>query len=550
LSAPPLSAILWRGRQGADAILQAESTFLLSERTPPARERQIATAVGAALLIAFLGLLPFRDRQLPVSVAFIPIIDSTLFVNDLITAALLYAQYVVGGRRGMLTLAVGYLFSAFIIVPHLLMFPGAFTATGLLGANFQSSAWLYVFRYLGFPTAVIVYTLQKDGSVEPGDAANARGRLGASILVVAALVWALTWLAIHNQRLPQLMVDATHGGWVWKSVVRPGLLLAYVVAIAALWRRRSSTLDLWLLLALWAWLIEVVLLSLATSRFSVFWYACVFGVVASCLVLIVLLYESTILYARFAQVAAERDRERERQRLTLQVVAGSIAHELQQPLTAIVTNAEAGRRLVTQTPPVLDEVAAALHDIAAEGQRAGDTISAIRATLAGAPQPLALVSMSDLVRETLSFMRGELRRHEVSVQLQVSADLSPVKGNKGQLLQVLVNLVTNAIEAMLGVMDRPRVLGLNCAMSAPASVSVSVEDCGAGIPPEHIVRIFDPFFTTKTHGTGLGLALCRAIVEAHGGMISASRGREHGSVFRVVLPASPAERLATDPAAR
>jgi signal transduction histidine kinase len=518
-------------------VVLRENAFLVSARTPPAREQRVAAAVGAALLIAFLCLLPFKNLQLPFSKAFIPIIDSTLFLTDLITAALFYAQYVVGRRSGLLLLAMGYLFTALIVVPHLLMFPGAFTPSGLLGANLQSSAWLYCFRYLGFPVAVITYTLQNDVQPVVGRDSNVGATLAVSMVVVLALVCALTWLAADQRILPPLMLDVARGTSVWTHVVAPALLVVYLMAIALLWLRRSSVLDLWLLLALWAWSIEVLLLSMSPTRFSVFWYSCVFGVVASCLVLIVLLYESTVLYARFALVAAERERERDRQRLTLQVLAGSIAHEVQQPLTAIVANGETGRVFLTQTPPDFAQACAVLDDITADGRRASNTIRSIQATLAGAPQPQALIYMSELVRETLTFMRSELQARDVSVEFKVSADVPPVQGNKAQLLQVLVNLVTNATEAMLEVRDRPRALGLRCGMYAPNAVSVSVEDCGVGIPPEHLMRVFDPFFTTKTHGTGLGLALCKSIIEDHGGSISASRGKRHGSIFQIVLPA-------------
>jgi signal transduction histidine kinase len=494
----------------------------------------VAAAVGAALLLAFLAVLPFKNVQLPYSQAFIPIIDSTLFLIDLITAALFYAQYVVGRRTGLLILAMGYLFTALIVVPHLLMFPGAFTASGLLGANVQSAAWLYCFRYLGFPVAVITYTVYSDSRAAVG--ANAVSTLRASIVAVLVLVIGLTWLAAEAP-MPHLMLDAARGGPIWSFVVSPALVVVYLTAIAVLWRRRSSVLDLWLLLALWGWFIEVLLLSLGTTRYSAFWYASVFGVVASCLVLIVLLYETTVLYARFALIAAERDRERDRQRLTLQVLAGSIAHELQQPLTAIVTNGEAGRRLLTQTPPDLRQTCAALDDITADARRASDTIKSVRASLTGAPQPKALINVSELLQETLTFMRSELRARDVVVQLEVAADVPPIEGNKAQLLQVLVNLVTNAIEAMLDVVDRSPTLKLRCSARLPDQVSVSIEDSGAGIPVEHLGRVFDPFFTTKTHGTGLGLALCKSIIEDHGGTISAAPGKQHGSIFQIVLPA-------------
>jgi signal transduction histidine kinase len=120
--------------------------------------------------------------------------------------------------------------------------------------------------------------------------------------------------------------------------------------------------------------------------------------------------------------------------------------------------------------------------------------------------------------------------------LEAAPDLPPVIGNEGQLVQVLVNLITNALEAMLEVRDRPRVLDIRSSVRAPKMVSVTVADSGQGIPAEHAGRIFDPFFTTKSRGTGLGLAICRQIIEAHGGRISASAGTEHGSIVEILLP--------------
>jgi signal transduction histidine kinase len=310
-------------------------------------------------------------------------------------------------------------------------------------------------------------------------------------------------------------------------------------AMALLWRRRSSILDMWLLVVLWAWFIETVLLSMTNTRFSLVWYAGrAFGLSASSFVLLVLLYESTTLYARLALTARAKERERERQQLAVEVIAGSIAHELQQPLTSIVSNSAAGIRLLKQNPPDLGETTTALQEIGSEGRRAGDIIRSIRAALTGARVTMAPVDMSELVRESVEFLRMELQMHQISVQIEATPDLHPVLGNRSQLLQVLANLITNAFEAMIDVTDRPRVLAVRSAFSGPGSVSVTVQDSGPGIAPELAKNIFDPFFTTKARGSGIGLAICRSIIEAHGGEISASPAKEHGSIFRIILPAS------------
>ena len=482
-------------------------------------------------------MVPFRDRQWPHNEAFIPIVDSLLFLNDLITAVLLYSQYAVTRAREGLPLAMGYLFTALIIIPHLLTFPGAMAPTGLLGAGLQSTVWLYIFWHLGIPAAVIAYALLKGRARKQPDMLNRT--IPISVAAVVALVSALTWLAIAYERaLPAIMIDTLRAGSTWERAAAPAILLLSLTAMALLWRRRSSVLDIWLLVVLWAWFIETFLLSMTNSRFSVVWYAGRgFGLLASCFVLLALLYESTTLYARLALAAGAKERERERQRLTLQVIAGSIAHELQQPLSAIVSNSAAGVQLLKQSPPDLREASDAFEDIASEGRRSSDIIKSIRAAMTGATQTMAPVDMDQIVRETVRLLRMELQTQEVSVQVEAPSDLPLVLGNRSQLVQVLANLITNAIEAMAELADRPRTLSVRSALCAPGNVSVMVEDSGPGIDPQLAARIFDPFVTTKTRGTGLGLAICRFIIESHGGQISAYPGKEHGSIFQILLPA-------------
>jgi signal transduction histidine kinase len=529
-------------REGGSVLRQ--DGFLLSALPPPPGQRWLAGAVTAALFVAFLVVLPFRDQQWSQRDAFIPIIDSLLFLNDLITAALLYAQFSVARARGLLALAMGYLFTALIIVPHLLTFPGIFSPTGLLGANLQTTVWLYIFWHFGLPPAVIAYTVLKRQQVPETVAQDsAAAVILKSVLAVIALTLAATWLVTVGERLlPRIMLDFVRAGALWDHLAAPLILVVSLTAVALLWTRRSSVLDMWLLVVLWAWLIETVLLSMTVSRFSLVWYAGrTFGLLGSSFVLLVLLYESTTLYARLALAAGAQARERERQHLSLEVIAGSIAHELSQPLSAIAANADAGLQLLAQTPPDLAEARAALGGIATGYCRARDIIKSTRDTLRGAVQPMGPVDIAQTIQETLTILRLELHTHGVSVQLAVSPHVPLVQANKGQLLQVLVNLITNAIESMLDVKDRPRVLSISLSMCDPAHVSITIEDSGVGVDANTSRRIFDPFFTTKSRGTGLGLAISRSIIEAHGGKISASRARAHGSVFQILLPAPTVE---------
>jgi signal transduction histidine kinase len=460
-----------------------------------------------------------------------------MFMSDLLTAVLLYSQYSVGHQKSCLALAMGYLFAALIIVPHVMTFPGNFSPTGLFGANVDTAFWLYYCCRFGFFTSVIAYSLLKESRSSAGAAlTSVRRSIASSVVAVAVLVLLLTSLAIHAELLPDVMLDSVHSGSLWNLVFAPVLLIMSVTAIALLWRRRSSVLTTWLLVAQWAWLIETLLLSLNRDRFSLFWYGGIFGQIASCLVLVVLLYETATLYARAALSAAAHSREGERQRLALQVVTGSVAHELQQPLGAILRNSEAAQLLLAQSPPNLADAGDAIDDVASEAHRASDIINSINATLKGVAAPLAPVSIGRIVREALQYLRDELRGNDVVVQLEIPAELPMVLGNSTQLVQVLVNLITNAIEAMASVTTRPRLLSIRAAPGLAAMVTVTVADSGTGIECEDTAHIFNPFFTTKSRGTGLGLAICRGIIEAHNGHISTAADAGHGLAFEILLP--------------
>jgi signal transduction histidine kinase len=523
-------------------LVSRESSFLLAALRPPSSHKWLAGAVAASLLIAFLFVLPFKDVRGPSEQAFVPVLDTVLCLCDLTTAVLLYTQFSVVRSRALVALAAGYLFSALIIVPHMLTFPGAFSPTGLLHAGLHSAAWFYVAWRFALPLGVIAYAWLKSYGGRAVDTQQpVRGAVLSSVAAVVVLTLALTVLAtVYEAILPPLMVDSLRAGTVGLHSSAAAVIAVTLIAIALLWRRRSSVLDLWLLVVLWAWLIENLLFMMTNWRYSVSWAASrAFGILGSSFVLLVLLYESTRLYARLALSVAAQDRERERQRLTLEVVVGSIAHELHQPLTSIMANGEAGVQLLAQQPPDLREASAALNDIAAEVRRASDVIKSIRDTLAGSAQPTALVDVGQVVKETLALLRTDLQAHDVTVEVEVAAQLPPVQGNKVQLLQVMLNLVTNALESMLEVTNRARVLHVSARAPIPSRVSVTVEDTGVGIAPKFASRIFDPLFTTKARGTGLGLAICRSIIEAHGGRIAVARGPTGGSIFEILLPSHP-----------
>jgi PAS domain S-box-containing protein len=216
-------------------------------------------------------------------------------------------------------------------------------------------------------------------------------------------------------------------------------------------------------------------------------------------------------------------------------MSASIAHEINQPLAAIVANGNAGLRWLANPAPDLDEVRATLKRIVSDGHRAGKVISGVRTLFRKNAQARAPLDVNDIVREVLSLERGELESRRVTVEAELEV-LPPVTADRTQLQQVILNLITNALDAMGTISDRPRVLRLRSERCEPGKIMVTVQDSGPGIEKKNIHRIFEPFFTTKPSGTGMGLAICRSVVESHGGRLMASHGHPHGAVFQIVLP--------------
>jgi PAS domain S-box-containing protein len=235
--------------------------------------------------------------------------------------------------------------------------------------------------------------------------------------------------------------------------------------------------------------------------------------------------------------AAQSELTRVARLTTVGAMAASIAHEINQPLASIVTNGNAGLRWLDRADPNLEEARAAFERVVNEGHRAAQIITGIRAMFRKDSAERSPVAINELVCDVVSTVLGELKKRRVSLALELLDDLSSVQADHVQLQQVLLNLLTNALDSMASITTRPHVLRLR-SEHLDDWVLISVEDTGTGINPEHAERMFDPFFTTKPNGIGLGLSICRSIVEAHGGRLSVSAVSPHGSVFQVMLPAA------------
>jgi PAS domain S-box-containing protein len=216
-------------------------------------------------------------------------------------------------------------------------------------------------------------------------------------------------------------------------------------------------------------------------------------------------------------------------------LTASIAHEVGQPLAAMVTNANAGLRWLTKRN--LDEVQTALTQVVSAGHRASEVIRSVRSMFDREGSERTPVELNDLINEVLRLAYGELQAQGIVVETDLSGTLPLVPGHRGQLQQVILNLVTNAADAMETVPDRPRTLRIKSVVQDANSVLVSIADSGTGINPRDIDRIFESFFTTKSKGMGMGLSICRSIIEAHDGRLWASSDFGHGSVFNIQMPA-------------
>jgi signal transduction histidine kinase len=201
-----------------------------------------------------------------------------------------------------------------------------------------------------------------------------------------------------------------------------------------------------------------------------------------------------------------------------------------------VNNANAGLRWLDHQPPNVERTRSILMRIINEGSRASEIIASIRAMLTKGSQGSAQVDINDLIREVMTLVRGELQGRGVSIRTELADQLPSVWGNRVQLRQVFLNLILNAVEAMASIKDGARVLHVRSESPDQHDVVLTVKYTGTGIEEDDLNRVFDAFFTTKPEGMGMGLSICRSIVEAHGGRITALRANPSGSVFQVVLP--------------
>jgi len=514
--------------------------FPVAIATMPATPAQRRTALVGVVLLSLLALAvaPIADIQLGRIDAFIPVLQTVLSVADLITATLLFAQYSIYPQSALLVLASGYVFSGSFAFLQTLAFPGGYASDGLIGDGTNSAAWFFVLWHTAFLAAVLLYGLSKDRGFIP-DRGSTRMRIAGTIACVLVMVGCLSWVVTGGvEYLPKFYANNVTLQTPLGNQVNLTLCSLAIAALATLFARRRTVLDLWLMVILLAWIPNFLVAAVASSvRFSVGWYAARgFALVASCMLLSVLLTEMTFLYSRLANALTLQRRERSNRLMSVEAATAAMAHELRTPLGSIALNASTALSHLRANPPDLKELGTILDDIEATSYRAGEVISSIRELSARAPSDRrTLTGVEDIARQVLGLVQHDLQINQISVATDFGNDLPRVRADSIQLQQVVLNLVKNAIEAMSQVAPEARLLQLGARLEGDEAV-LSVGDSGAGIPPEDHDRIFEPFFTTKPAGMGLGLAICRTVVENHGGKLRLAKSDSRGSTFEIATP--------------
>jgi signal transduction histidine kinase len=511
---------------------------------PTSAQRRFALVVVVLQFVACAVVAPF-PTVVPRIDSFVPVILAIVFVANLITAVLLLNQSSVIASRALLVLANGYLFSALIVIPQALTFPGAFASKGLLGAGLQSSGWLNVFWHVGFLVAVAGYVCLK--RQEHPDAVIRPSTLSAfcwSMAIQLTLVCALTWAVTAGDRfMPRLFLDdRSYAPLVHYAAGT--IVLMSVLVLLLLWARRTSVLDLWLMVAICMLISEMTLVTFGmTARFYLGWYVSrTLAVAVSTVVLIALISESMRLYAELSRANVLLERERTNKLMTIQAAMSSIAHEVKQPLAVIAASTAAARIWLQRVPPNLGEATQLLSDAERSSLDAGEIVENVRKMFVATGHERRPIDANKLVLETLHILRGELTEYDVRIDIELSSELPLIMGHKGQLQEVILNLVHNAIDAMAAVEVGHRTLKLRTKIDGAKAIIIDVEDSGEGIKPERLSGIFDAFVTTKSGGTGLGLAICTRIIEQHGGRLTVESDGENGAIFQIILPIEPSAR--------
>lgn len=548
----------------ASELTDERGTFL---STLPAgrHERRFALSVVVVSCVIFLTAAPFAKVPLVQVWAFIPIYESALVINDVITAVLLFGQFSFLRSRALLALASGYLFTACVAVAHALTFPGLFSPTGLLGAGPQSTAWLYMFWHGGFPLLVMAYVLLKDDRLETNrPRGRARVAILSSVAAVLVVVCGLTLLATAGQGSLPAIMQGNHYTPAMIITVSSVWGLSSLALAVLWWRRPHTVLDLWLMVVMCAWLFDVALAAvLNAGRFDLgFYTGRIYGLLAASFVLMVLLNENGILYARLVESyeSERRERQRVQERTTeltatnkeLDAFSYAVSHDLRAPLRGIDGFSQA---LLEDYGDKLDaEGKNYLHRVCAATARMGELIEAMLALSRVTRTEIRCTSvdLSALARA----VADELQQREPGRPAEfVIAENLTVEADPRLVRTVLENLIGNAWKFTVGRPLARIEFGAIAGGRLPAAdaqfagianrrsqignrnsgMVFFVRDNGAGFDMAYAHKLYGVFQRLHSQGefkgTGVGLATVQRIIQRHGGRTWAEGRVGEGATF-------------------
>jgi two-component system, sensor histidine kinase and response regulator len=526
-------------------VTEPERHAFISTVAASSSEQRAARTVAILSLVVFAAIAPFAAMPLPKIWAFIPIYQSTLAINDLITSVLLFGQFAILRTRALLALACGYLFSACMAIAHMLTFPGLFAPSGLLGAGPQTTVWLYMFWHSGLPLLAIVYAAR--GAAETSGLSRPANRnIQAGIVATVVVAIGLTTLATLGQgMLPPLLVVTPQGAHyaLLLRVVISMILLVCLVALLLLMRRKQRTLlDVWLMVVLCVWLCDIALSAyLNAKRFDLGFYAGrAYGLLAASFVLITLLLENGRLYARLTKTATElalAKRLADEATQAKSLFLANMSHEIRTPMNAIIGLSHLMQR--TALSPLQ-------HDYLAKIRQAGTSLLGIINDILD----FSKIEADKLDLETIDFHLDDVLDSVSTLVAQPAADKgleflfdcsSAVEqglvGDPLRLAQVLTNLANNAVKFT----EHGQVvisIRLHEKSAGRVMLDVEVRDTGIGMTPEQVQRLFRSFSqadesTTRRYGgTGLGLAIAKRLVGLMGGTISVDSVPGKGTTIR------------------